>query len=116
MENMTEKVPFELHVRIDRIVPGDGQTKAYASVTLGDAFAVHDIRITDKNNRIMVGMPFRTYKQNGEIKYTDTFHPISEASRGYLIARVTEAYEAALKQQAELEKEAGEGLNMSQQL
>ena len=116
MENMTEKVPFELHVRIDRIIPGEGQTKAYASVTLGDAFAVHDIRITDKNNRIMVGMPFRTYKQNGEIKYTDTFHPITESARTYLTACVTEAYEAALKQQAELEKNPGEDYGISQQM
>ena len=110
--------PITLTARIEKIIPGEDQTKAFASVQIGDAFIVHDIRITDKDNKITIGMPFRSYQSGGETKYTDTFHAISANARAYLVATVSQAYEQALGQQmAELEHEDPEEcFGMSQQM
>ena len=39
------KTPIDIQVRIDRLMVGEDSAKAFASVTIGGAFAVHDIRI-----------------------------------------------------------------------
>lgn len=93
------KTPIDIQVRIDRLMVGEDSAKAFASVTIGGAFAVHDIRITEKDNKVTVGMPFRSYKSGGETKYVDTFHPITAEARSALVAEVTKAYEAALEQE-----------------
>lgn len=90
---------IDIKVRIDKLMIGEDSAKAFASVTVGGAFAVHDIRITEKDNKVTVGMPFRSYKSGGETKYVDTFHPITAAARAYLTAAVTKAYEEALEQE-----------------
>ena len=35
----------QVEARIDRLVDGDFKTKAFASATIGGAFAVHGIRV-----------------------------------------------------------------------
>ena len=74
MGNTQKNTPVEIQVRIDKLLDGDSSTKAFASATIGNAFAVHDIRITEKDDKVIVNMPFRSYKANGETKYVDTFH------------------------------------------
>ena len=93
------KAPIDIQVRIDRLMMGEDSAKAFASATIGGAFAVHDIRITEKDNKVTVGMPFRSYKSDGETKYVDTFHPITAETRAALVAAVTQAYETALEQE-----------------
>ena len=114
MEKTQEKNAIPIKARIDKLVNGDTATKAYASVTIANAFAVHDIRITEKDDKVIVHMPFKSYKKDGETTYTDTFHAITAEARTALVSAVTEAYEQALEQQmAELERE---GAAMSQQM
>ena len=45
----------QIEARIDRMVDGDYKTKAYASVTIAGAFAVHGLRVieTDKGRFIV---------------------------------------------------------------
>lgn len=111
----TQKNPAPtIRAKIDRLMDGEGSTKAYASVTIADAFAVHDIRITEKDDKISVRMPFRSYKSGSETKYVDTFHAITAEARTNMVNAVTEAYEQALEQHmAELEHE---GSAMSMQM
>ena len=114
MGNSQKNTPVDIQVRIDKLLDGDSSTKAFASATIGNAFAVHDIRITAKDDEIRVNMPFRSYTSGGEKKYTDTFHPITAEARTELYDAVKEAYEQALEQQmAELERNAP---GMSQQM
>ena len=64
--------------------------------------------------KVIVNMPFRSYKANGETKYVDTFHPITAEARNELYDAVKEAYEQALEERmADLEHE---GASMSQQM
>ena len=93
------KETIDIKVRIDKLMIGEDSAKAFASATIGGAFAVHDIRITEKDNKVTVGMPFRSYKSGSETMYVDTFHPITAEARAALVAAVTEAYEAALEQE-----------------
>jgi len=111
----TQKNPaLTIRAKIDRLMDGDGNTKAYASVTIADAFAVHDIRIIEKDDKLSVRMPFRSYKSGGETKYVDTFHAITADARADMVAAVTDAYEQALEERmADLEHE---GASMSQQM
>ena len=93
------KDTIDIKVRIDKLMIGEDSAKAFASATIGGAFAVHDIRITEKDNKVTVGMPFRSYKSGSETRYVDTFHPITAEARAALVAAVTQAYEAALEQE-----------------
>ena len=114
MGNTQKNTPVDIQVRIDKLLDGDSSTKAFASATIGNAFAVHDIRITEKDDKVMVNMPFRSYKANGETKYVDTFHPITTEAHNQLCDAVKEACEQALEERmADLEHE---GASMSQQM
>lgn len=114
METTQKNSSIDIHVRIDKILDGDSSTKAFASATIGSAFAVHDIRITEKDDKVIVNMPFRSYKSNGETKYADTFHPITAEARTQLYDTVKEAYALAMEEHmADLEHK---GNSMSQQM
>ena len=110
MKNNQAGIPIK--VRIDRILDGDGATRAYASATIAGAFAVHDLRISEKDNKLMVHMPFKSYKQDGVTKYSDVFHAITADARTQLISAVTEAYEQALEQKMAEQERATPGMSM----
>lgn len=51
----------------------DGKVKAYVSFTLNNVFVIHNARIVEGNNRLLVAMPsVRTSKG-----YKDICHPIT---------------------------------------
>jgi stage V sporulation protein G len=54
---------------------GQGTLKAFASITLDGAFAVHGIRVVDGKNGLFVSMPNRQVK-DGE--YKDIAHPVTK--------------------------------------
>ena len=58
MENNQNNPTLDIKARIDKLMDGDGATKAYASVTIGGAFAVHDIRITERANKVTGKLAF----------------------------------------------------------
>ncbi|MEI3579073.1 MAG: SpoVG family protein [Acutalibacteraceae bacterium] len=71
----------QVEARIDRLVDGDFKTKAFASATIGGAFAVHGIRVIESDKGRFISMPQDSYKKNGETKYNDTFHAITADAR-----------------------------------
>ena len=71
----------QVEARIDRLVDGDFKTKAFASATIGGAFAVHGIRVIESDKGRFISMPQDSYKKNGETKYNDTFHAITAEAR-----------------------------------
>lgn len=91
----------QIEARIDRLVDGDFKTRAYASATIGGAFAVHGIRVIESDKGRFVAMPQESYKKNGETKYNDTFHAITADARTALVDAVSEAYEQKLQEQME---------------
>lgn len=58
-----------------------GQLKGIASITIDDAFVVHDIRISKGEKGLFIAMPNRQYS-DGE--YRDIAHPIKRETRDML--------------------------------
>ena len=91
-----------IHARIDRINNYEGSNiRAFASVNIGDAFAIHGVKIVDSPQKgLFVSMPSNSYTdKNGNTKYNDVFHAITAEARTELNDKVLEAYEQALEEQ-----------------
>lgn len=89
--------------RIDRLVEQDASSvKAYASVNIGGAFAVHGIKVIDSVKGIFVSMPSNSYKKDGKVEYSDICHPITAEARNELIEKVTEAYKIKLGEEQDM--------------
>ena len=71
----------QVEARIDRMVDGDYKTKAYASVTIAGAFAVHGLRVIETDKGRFISMPQESYKKNGETVYNDTFHAVTAEAK-----------------------------------
>lgn len=76
---------------------GDGRVRALASVTIDDAFVVHEIRVVDGQNGLFVSMPSRR-RVSGE--YVDIAHPITTGAREQIEQAVLEAYARVLGAEA----------------
>lgn len=88
----------QVEARIDRMVDGDYKTKAYASVTIAGAFAVHGLRVIETDKGRFISMPQESYKKNGETVYNDTFHAVTAEARTALVDAVNDAYEQRLQE------------------
>jgi stage V sporulation protein G len=67
--------------------------KAIVSVTLDDAFVIHDVKVIQGQNGLFVAMPSRK-TPNGE--YRDIAHPICTSAREVIQGAVLKAYEEAI--------------------
>lgn len=76
-------------VRIYKI-EGTGNLRAYATVTLDDAYVVHGLKVMEGESGLWVSMPASKNKK-GEFK--DIFHPINKEAREVLVNAVIGAYE-----------------------
>lgn len=68
----------------------EGKMKAIVSVTLGDEFVVHDIRIIEGSKGLFVAMPSKR-RADGEFK--DIAHPITTPMRNKIQDAVIKKYE-----------------------
>ena len=86
------------NVKIDKLF--DDETKsirAAASLNIG-GFAVHGIRVFEKDDQLWVSMPQNSYKNaNGEVKYDDVFHPVTAEARKERHSAVLAEYQQALE-------------------
>lgn len=83
------------NVRI-RLIKTEGRLKAVGSITIHDAFVVHDVRVLEGERGMFVAMPS---KQLPNGKFRDVAHPINTETRTMIDAKVLEAYEEALKEE-----------------
>ncbi len=86
----------KLDVRAYPIENPKGNVIAFASVTIADVFAVHNIRIVNGEKGPFVAMP--QIKANGE--YRDICFPVTAALRTQLNEAVLNAYADALEKSA----------------
>jgi stage V sporulation protein G len=63
--------------------------KAYASITLNECLAVHNLKIIHGNRGLFVSMPARRNKAGG---FSDIVHPINQEFRDYIESVVIAAY------------------------
>lgn len=79
-----------------RKVTEKGDMKAVVSVTIDNAFVVHDIKVINGENGLFIAMPSR---KTATGTYRDTAHPINSETRNMMAKIIIEKY------QEELEKE-----------
>lgn len=82
-------------VRI-RKVEGQSRLRAIASITIDDAFAVHELRIIEGKEGLFVAMPS---KEIGEGKFKDIAHPINVETRQMVEKAVLDKYEEEQKKE-----------------
>ena len=75
-------------VRI-RKVDGQSRLRAIVSITIDDAFAVHELRIIEGKEGLFVAMPS---KEVGEGKFKDIAHPINVETRQMVEKAILEKY------------------------
>ena len=78
-------------VRIRKI---DGQTRlrAVVSITIDNAFAVHELRVIEGKEGLFVAMPSR---EAGDGTFRDLAHPINTETRAAIEKAVLDKYNAA---------------------
>lgn len=81
-------------IRIRRIAK-EGKMKAIVSVTLDDAFVVHDIKVIEGEKGLFIAMPSRR-ASDGEFR--DIAHPINTETREHLQELIFEKYKESLKE------------------
>lgn len=79
-----------------RKIESSSKMKAIVSITIDDAFVIHDIKVIESPTRLFIAMPSR---QNREGEYKDIAHPINSETRELLQNAILEAYEKALKEE-----------------
>ncbi len=79
-------------IKVRKIIP-EGKLKGIVSVTFDDAFAVHDIKVVQGDERLFVAMPSRK-DDNGVFR--DIVHPISAQTRNFIESEILGAYYKAV--------------------
>lgn len=99
MAENKQKVPT-IKAQIERIIDDpNSRTKAFASATIGGAFAVHSMRVVESSKGLFVAMPNRSFQnKNGETAYVDYFHAITKDAFNELSNAVLTEYQNELNQ------------------
>ena len=79
-------------VRIRKIEQTEGKLRGVASITIDDAFVVHDIKVIQGDRGLFIAMPSR---KTSEGDYRDIAHPITSPARDKIQQAILEAYEKA---------------------
>lgn len=92
----TNRVPY-ISARIDRMsTDPNSKIRANASVTIGNHFAIHGLKVYDGGDRgLQVLYPGHKGTDN---KFYEDFHPVTKEAREALNGYVLEAYEQKLNQ------------------
>ena len=75
-----------------RKVENQNRLRAVASVTIDDAFVIHEIRIIEGTNGVFIAMPSRKNKFG---VFKDIAHPISTEARAEMEKAVLDEYSKA---------------------
>ena len=81
-----------------RKVDKDGKMKAVVSITIDDAFVVHDIKIIEGEKGLFIAMPSRK-ASDGE--YRDIAHPINSGTREKIQKMILDKYDEVLSETTE---------------
>ncbi len=69
---------------------GEGNVKAYASVSLDNEFVVKGLKVIEGEKGLWVSMPSKKAKDGS---YQDVFHPMSKEARDKIVDAVLKAYQ-----------------------
>lgn len=81
----------DVQIRMVTTPTETGKLKATASITIDDAFAIHDIKLIDGRDGVFMAMPSRKAPDG---KFMDIAHPINQEVRDQMNKAVLTAYYA----------------------
>lgn len=73
-----------------RKIQTDGRMKALVSITLDEAFVIHDLRVIEGNSGLFVAMPI---KRTPDGEFRDIAHPINSDMRQEIQDAVMKVYD-----------------------
>lgn len=73
-----------------RKIQTDGRMKALVSITLDEAFVIHDLRVIEGNSGLFVAMPS---KRTPDSEFRDIAHPINSDMRQEIQDAVMKVYD-----------------------
>lgn len=73
-----------------RKIQTDGRMKALVSITLDEAFVIHDLRVIEGNSGLFVAMPS---KRTPDGEFRDIVHPINSDMRQEIQDAVMKVYD-----------------------
>ncbi len=79
-------------VRVRKVAKDSSKMKAVVSITIDDAFVVHDIKVIEGEKGMFIAMPSRK-STDGE--YRDIAHPINSTTRERIQNLILKAYDEA---------------------
>lgn len=89
--------------RIDRLINDESKTKAYATLTINDTFAIHGVRLIQGKNGLFASMPSRAVtNEQGETEYVPFANPITKETSDAVRTCLVNAYNEAVEAQSEL--------------
>jgi stage V sporulation protein G len=74
-------------------VTSEERLKAYATITIDNAFLIRDLRVINGNTGLFVAMPSRKMKDGS---FKDIAHPLNSETRQMIEQRVLAEYEREL--------------------
>ena len=83
-----------------KLVNAESKMKAVASVTFDNAFAVHDIKIIEGQEKLFTAMPSRKTPDN---EFKDIAHPINSEMRKALESAILDKYQECVNAAIEAE-------------
>lgn len=105
---------MKIQAKIDRLVDNENsKLRAIASANIGDAFAVHGLKVYDGQKGLFVQMPQNSYESGGKKHYSDQFHPITADARNQLNDAVLDAYDKKLAEVQSNDQEEAPGFSQS---
>ena len=81
-------------IRVRKVNSVGGKMKAVVSITIDDAFVVHDIKVIEGQEKLFTAMPSR---KTPEGEYKDIAHPINSEMRSQLEKVILAKYEEELQ-------------------
>ena len=88
-------------VRVRKITK-EGKMKAIVSITLDDAFVIHDIKVIEGEKGLFIAMPSR---RTADGEYRDIAHPINSETRDKVQQVILEKYETVMEEPENAETE-----------
>ena len=100
---------MKIDVKITSLNPGNGATKAYASINLDEAIAIRNIRVVEGKNGLFASMPS---SQGSDKKFYDIVFPLTAELREEMNSAIVDAYQQTLVQ---LHGQSAGNFNQSEQ-
>jgi len=88
-------------IRVRKVSSATGKMKAVVSITIDDAFVVHDIKVIEGQEKLFIAMPSRK-TPDGEFK--DIAHPINASTREELETKILAEYEKVMAEESSTEE------------